>query len=1048
MTGMTDNASNSWGWGWSGANLTSSQDPVEQAAGVSDTVGYTNTIRPNFPTSFTDASGNTVTMAPNSYGQVVSVTPPAGAPTGTSTIAYYPTSSTAPTSGYAQSVTDGNGDQITFDNYDAMGDLTQVSTYPTHGNTTTKNTSYLAYDAAQRVTKATRPDGQYTTLNYNPTTGVLDSVVGPDGKQVNYSYCSNCGALTGVSQGSWSVSWTLDTNKKLMAFTDPNSHTTQYTYGPAEELTKVTYPDNTTLSMTYDQYMLPHVLTNGRGQTVTLGHDANERIVWASPSVGAGSNFTYYPDGALHAATNNAVGGGEYVYLPNGWLSSVSYNYAAGGLTNRQNLIYTYYPDGLRHTVTWKNNSTVVGTWTYGYDLGGRLTGLTAAFGTTSEATSWGYDGEGKLTSQTNANGTSTTLGYNPSLGWLTSVQHNLSASILAQYSLTYDNGSNTVGNVTAESETVGGGPASNSYVYDANYRLTNTTRVTGAQTLHTYTYDQAGNRTYADGVSTTFDSANKIVGLSYDADGNQLTGSYTWDIYSKLTAKPGFSYDYDVRGLRVTSTVSGTGAKTFYVFDGVTLLGEISSTNVPIAAYTWGASGLVSERLLGSNTSFWYHSDAQGNVRQLSNSAGSVVDTYLYDAYGKTVSTVGTDTNPFRYGGQVGYYSDDPTNNASILCGLRWYDPTSGRFLSRDPIQYAGGANLYEYANDNPLKYCDPSGLDAADDVYPENGPYSDVMGDQSGINAGEGFLDFQFQNCPLYNLWTAGAGKDAFGHTLCKGDRMMRGLFGAIPFLSHLGGEGAITRCGCSFVAGTLVQMADGTYKPIERIQAGDLILAKDEATGQLLSQPVEETVHHPADEIVTVTLADAQGKSEQITCTPNHPFYVDGKGWLDAGALAVGTSVSSRRGDVLTVKSVDWQRQENGFTVYNFTVEDVHNYFVGVGAGGAWVHNVRCINGSKAGSVHQGVFYKSNGFPDFNPFKYTQGTNEVQIAYTGSRAGDFAAANRAAGYASTPIGFTWHHHEDMTTMQLVNSAVHDGARHTGGVALWQELTGIRYR
>lgn len=57
------------------------------------------------------------------------------------------------------------------------------------------------------------------------------------------------------------------------------------------------------------------------------------------------------------------------------------------------------------------------------------------------------------------------------------------------------------------------------------------------------------------------------------------------------------------------------------------------------------------------------------------------------------------------------------------------------------------------------------------------------------------------------------------------------------------------------------------------------------------------------------------------------------------------------------------------------------------------------------------------------------------EVNITQTGTRAGDVAAANKAAGYTRTPEGYTWHHHQDGTTMQLVPREVHALTGHTGG-------------
>jgi len=48
----------------------------------------------------------------------------------------------------------------------------------------------------------------------------------------------------------------------------------------------------------------------------------------------------------------------------------------------------------------------------------------------------------------------------------------------------------------------------------------------------------------------------------------------------------------------------------------------------------------------------------------------------------------------------------------------------------------------------------------------------------------------------------------------------------------------------------------------------------------------------------------------------------------------------------------------------------------------------------------------------------------------------------ANKAAGLESTPIGYTWHHNEDMQTMQLIPTDLHQAIRHSGGVSLIKEL------
>jgi hypothetical protein len=79
--------------------------------------------------------------------------------------------------------------------------------------------------------------------------------------------------------------------------------------------------------------------------------------------------------------------------------------------------------------------------------------------------------------------------------------------------------------------------------------------------------------------------------------------------------------------------------------------------------------------------------------------------------------------------------------------------------------------------------------------------------------------------------------------------------------------------------------------------------------------------------------------------------------------------------------------------------------------------------------------GVYINSQGFPDFTPYSEINVTIEV----TGVPRTDFARANAAAGLTETPAGYTWHHHQDGRTMQLVPSTLNNvsmgGVAHTGG-------------
>jgi len=196
-------------------------------------------------------------------------------------------------------------------------------------------------------------------------------------------------------------------------------------------------------------------------------------------------------------------------------------------------------------------------------------------------------------------------------------------------------------------------------------------------------------------------------------------------------------------------------------------------------------------------------------------------------------------------------------------------------------------------------------------------------------------------------------------------------------------LGGKGAkmlgrLKRDGC-FIAGTPVQMADGSTKPIERVKAGDWVKSRDPKTGVTEAKRVLQTTVRQTGAVLTLSLTDAKtGHQEQITTTGEHPFYVDGKGFVKAGDLGIGTSIVTRAGPALTLSHVTWAQSgpagaglrlgqaAAGYTVYNLIVEGDHTYFVGTTGGGAWVHNVDCPIPTKAFEVgtYKELFNRAKG------------------------------------------------------------------------------------
>ena len=163
-----------------------------------------------------------------------------------------------------------------------------------------------------------------------------------------------------------------------------------------------------------------------------------------------------------------------------------------------------------------------------------------------------------------------------------------------------------------------------------------------------------------------------------------------------------------------------------------------------------------------------------------------------------------------------------------------------------------------------------------------------------------------------------------------------------GTADLLKRIGGLRATKGAGSlCFVAGTPVLTEDG-YKAIEDIKAGDMVISRDEATGETVSKPVVQLFRNHDKQILDVVL-DSGHSTEVIGATPEHPFFVDGRGWVEAGDLQPGDQIVSHasgegQGGALLVKAVNARAERED--TYNFEVADTHTYFVGKLQ--AWVHN----------------------------------------------------------------------------------------------------------
>jgi RHS repeat-associated protein len=231
--------------------------------------------------------------------------------------------------------------------------------------------------------------------------------------------------------------------------------------------------------------------------------------------------------------------------------------------------------------------------------------------------------------------------------------------------------------------------------------------------------YGAVGNRkslastlTGISGQAANYDNNDRVVGMSYDANGNTLGAGGTaiaYDSQDRLTSfnNGAAAMVYDGDGNRVSKTAAG--ATTVYPVDEGNPTGlaqvveELSSGGTVQRRYLYGLERIGQTQVAASAASY-YGYDGHGDVRYLTDVTGKVTDTYDYDAFGNVVGSTGATANVYRYQGEA---FDSETGLYYLRA--RYYDPVAGRFLSVDPMADQG-EHPYSYAGADPVNGHDPT--------------------------------------------------------------------------------------------------------------------------------------------------------------------------------------------------------------------------------------------------------------------------------------------------------------------------------------------------
>ncbi|MDJ0347642.1 polymorphic toxin-type HINT domain-containing protein [Streptomyces sp. H10-C2] len=142
-------------------------------------------------------------------------------------------------------------------------------------------------------------------------------------------------------------------------------------------------------------------------------------------------------------------------------------------------------------------------------------------------------------------------------------------------------------------------------------------------------------------------------------------------------------------------------------------------------------------------------------------------------------------------------------------------------------------------------------------------------------------------------------------------------------------------------SFPEGTLVLLADGSVKPIEKLQIGDEVASTDPETSRSGARKVDATIVATDDTDFTTITVNGEERQSTLTATDHHPIWSpSAHAWIDATDLRAGMDLLSATGEPLRIVSV--QHLHRLQAAYNLTVRDLHTYYVLAGNTPVLVHN----------------------------------------------------------------------------------------------------------
>ncbi|GGM19757.1 DNRLRE domain-containing protein [Micromonospora yangpuensis] len=883
--------------------------------------------------------------------------------------------------------------------YDRVGNTKEVSAPPSEGETTRAVTSYTYWDNGWNRSSEDPWDirteydydavGNQTSrkvIGANNATRQMNWTFFPDGKQKTQS---DDGKGSGTPRKSFSFDYDVNANLTEMrdASTDAKidvyamsydvvnrmtkveeklnstvKNTTRYEYEPNDNLKKRIH-DETYSTYEYDARDLVSKVVNGKNdsdpdaKTTTWTYTKRAQVSTEKKGNGNTVTYDYFLDQKLRHQVEKKSNGTTVVnehtleYDPNGHRSK--------DVAKKQNAD--------------NKTATLDSTTTYTYDPRDRIRKQTKT-GHGAGTEEYVHDANSNVIEQTIKN-VDTTFDYD---------RNRLKSSVTSGFTTTY-----TYDDFGRQSRTLLSGTETEKYTYDGFDRTVEHKKTPGGTTEYTYDPLDRQQTRKKDGETTDFTYIGLTEQVLAEEEGGQLRKTYQYGPDGKLLSQAKFkddgSFETSYQGYNPHTDVEqisdeqGDSRATYgYTAYGQNDDEQFTGVDKPDASNPQDPDREPYNAYRFNGKRF---DQSTGDYDMGFRNYDPGLNRFLtQDQYNGALADMDLATDPFTnnryaFGGgnpitQVeidGHFSLSDVGHAALdvaglvpgvgevadLANAAWYaaegDYGNAALSAASAVPFAGyGASAVKGA-----KYA-AKGVDAAQSA--SKGADAAGGGAKAASNAAQG----GGRAAPSPAKASSGGGGATGGKSAGGGGSAgpaKAGGGGGAAKSAGGGGGGAKSAGGgtaaskggsCrtnSFVPGTTVLMADGSYRAIEDVEVGDEVVATDPELGVTEARPVVDLIVGDGEkQLVEVTVdtdGDAGSATGAVIATGGHPFWVDDRGrFVDAEDLRAGDDVRTAAGDLVEVVSTrQWTETRR---VHNLTIDGIHTYYVAAGDAPVLVHN----------------------------------------------------------------------------------------------------------